>query len=108
MPNRSKQKGNRFEREIVKIAKSNGLSSKRAWGSNGASLGMHEEVDLTIGKNPQIKVQAKCRKKLASFLQPSEHVDVVICKQDRGDILVISRLNDWLEEKYSNMLPEDR
>ena len=69
---------------------------------------MHEEVDLTIGKNPQIKVQAKCRKKLASFLQPSEHVDVVICKQDRGDILVISRLNDWLEEKYSNMLPEDR
>lgn len=108
MPSPSKSKGNRFERELVNKAREAGLTSKRAWGSNGAALGMHEEVDLIIGKNPKIKVQAKCRKKLASFLQPSEHVDVVICKQDRGEILVISRLNDWLSDKFVNSLPEDR
>ena len=97
MPSPSKQKGNRFEREIVNKATQSGLSAKRAWGSNGASLGMHEEVDLIIGKDPVIKIQAKCRKSLASFLQPTEHVDAVVCKQDRGEVLIIMRFNDWLE-----------
>ena len=108
MPSPSKAKGNRFEREVVNKAKEAGLSAKRAWGSNGASLGMHEEVDLVIGKKPEIKVQAKCRKKLAAFLQPSEHVDVVVCKQDRGETLVISRLDDWLNSEFVNRPLEDR
>ena len=106
MPSPSKAKGNRFEREIVNKVIDHGLKSKRAWGSNGMSLGMHEEVDLLIGKD--FKVQAKCRKKLASFLLPSEHVDAVVCKQDRGETLIIMRFSDWLEERFINSLPEDR
>ena len=35
MSHPSKQKGNRFEREIVDKAKDRGLDAKRAWGSNG-------------------------------------------------------------------------
>jgi len=97
MPSPSKAKGNRFEREVVNKAKESGFKAKRAWGSNGQSLGMHEEVDLIIGDNPKVKIQAKCRKKLASFLIPSEHVDAVVCKQDRGEVLIIMRFNDWLE-----------
>ena len=108
MPSPSKQKGNRFEREIVNKAIQSGLTAKRAWGSNGASLGMHEEVDLVIGKDPEIKIQAKCRKSLASFLQPSEHVDAVVCKQDRGETLVILRLEDWLEYQFITRMPEER
>ncbi len=99
MPSPSKAKGNRFEREIVNTAIAHGLKSKRAWGSNGASLGMHEEVDLIIGKEPVFKIQAKCRKKLASFLLPSEHVDAVVCKQDRGETLIILRFDDWLNDQ---------
>ena len=108
MPSPSKQKGNRFEREIVNKAIQSGLTAKRAWGSNGASLGMHEEVDLIIGKDPQIKIQAKCRKSLASFLQPTEHVDAVVCKQDRGETLIILRFEDWLENKFICSMVEER
>ena len=69
---------------------------------------MHEEVDLIIGKEPEIKIQAKCRKKLASFLQPSEHVDAVICKQDRGETLIILRFEDWLENEFITRMTEER
>ena len=47
MASPSKQKGNAFEREIVNLAKEFGLKAVRAWGSNGQSLGLHEEVDCT-------------------------------------------------------------
>ena len=48
MASPSKQKGNAFEREVVNLAKGFGLKAVRAWGSNGQSLGLHEEVDCTI------------------------------------------------------------
>ena len=35
MPSRSKQKGNRFEREVVNIAKQNNVEAERAYASNG-------------------------------------------------------------------------
>jgi Holliday junction resolvase len=101
MPSPSKAKGNRFEREIVNKLTSLGIQAKRAWGSNGASLGMHEEVDVLIGDS--FKIQAKCRKKIASFLIPTEHVDAVVCKQDRGEILIIMRLDDVLGQALFNM-----
>ena len=108
MPSPSKQKGNRFEREIVNKITSLGIKAKRAWGSNGAALGMHEEVDVLIGDN--FKVQAKCRKKIASFLIPTEHVDAVICKEDRGDMLIIMKLDDILAQalfiKHSDELSD--
>ena len=96
MPSPSKAKGNRFEREIVNKLTDLGIKAKRAWGSNGASLGMHEEVDVLVGSS--FKIQAKCRKKIASFLIPTEHVDAVICKEDRGEMLIIMRLDDVLSE----------
>ena len=106
MPSPSKAKGNRFEREIVNKLTSLGITAKRAWGSNGASLGMHEEVDVLLGKD--FKIQAKCRKKLASFLVPTEHVNAVVCKQDRGETLIIMRFDDWLEERFITSMPEER
>ena len=95
MAHPSKQKGNRFERLIVDKAQSYGVAAERAWGSNGQSIGCHEEVDVLMGED--FKIQAKVRKKIASFLEPTEHVDAVFCKQDRGPILVIQTLDKWLE-----------
>ena len=40
MSSKSKQKGNRFERECVDTAKDKGIKSIRAWGSDGRSLGL--------------------------------------------------------------------
>ena len=56
MSHPSKQKGNRFEREIVRLCEIWDIFCKRAWGSNGEALGMHSEVDCLIGDD--YKVQA--------------------------------------------------
>ena len=100
MSNPSKQKGNRFERLIVRLCDIWDVKAKRAWGSNGQSLGMHEEVDVLIGND--FRVQAKCRKKLARFLVPSEEVDAVVFKEDRGDTYILMRFEDWLAERKRN------
>ena len=94
MPNKSKQKGNRFERQIVEAVELHETKCVRAWGSNGKALGHHEEVDLLI--NDEIKVQAKVRKALPKWIKPSEHVDIQVIKEDRGKIYVVQELNDWL------------
>jgi Holliday junction resolvase len=92
MTHPSKVKGNTYERELVNEAKSIGFSAKRAYASDGRSLGLHETVDLIIeGK----KIQAKRRKKIASYILPDEHVDAVAVRQDRGDTLVVITLKEY-------------
>lgn len=97
MPNKSKAKGNRFEREIVQAVELHDIKAVRAWGSNGASIGQHPEVDLLI--DDEIKVQAKVRKALPKWIKPSEHVDIQVIKEDRGKMYVVQELNDWLVDK---------
>ena len=97
MSHPSKQKGNRFEREIVRLCEIWDIFCKRAWGSNGEALGMHAEVDCLIGND--YKVQAKVRKRLPKYLIPSEEVDAVVFKQDRGEVLMLVRFEDWLAER---------
>ena len=95
--NKSKAKGNRFEREIVKAVELHDIKCVRSWGSNGRAFGHHEEVDILI--NDDIKVQAKIRKALPKWIKPSEHVDITIIREDRGKCYVMQELNDWLLEK---------
>ena len=74
MPNRSKEKGNRFERYIVSLCEQTDIPAKRAWGSDGRSLGVHEEVDIVIDSD--ITVQAKCRHRLPAYILPSPNIDM--------------------------------
>ena len=99
--NKNKQKGNRFEREVVKMCEQADIPAKRSWGSDGRSLGMHEEVDVLIDSD--IRVQAKVRKKIATWLQPSNEVDLQVVKQDRGEVMVVMRFDDWLAD-YRRLL----
>ena len=94
MPNKSKAKGNRFERLIVDIAKDKGYESKRAWGSDGRSIGHHPEVDLLVDA---FKVQAKCRKKLPDYIIPNENVDWQVIKEDRGKVYVVLEFGKFLD-----------
>ena len=96
MANKSKQKGNRFEREIVDIFAKANLPSKRAWGSNGQAIGQHEEVDVLIDIGHGIKVQCKVRKNLPKWIIPSEHVDIQLIKEDRGKPYVVLPLNEYI------------
>ena len=99
MAHPSKVKGNKFERDVVNKAKEFGLESKRAYASNGESLGMHAEVDLVI---EDYKIQAKIRKSIASYLVPNENVDAQVIREDRGEAYIVLRLEDWLEVICSN------
>ena len=93
MSHPSKVKGNAFEREVVDAAKAIGLEAKRAWGSNGLSIGCDPEVDLVIeGEH----VQAKRRKALPAYLQIPTCCDAVVFRQDRKSALVLLRLDDYL------------
>ena len=94
MTHPSKVKGNKFERDVVNKAKELGLKSKRAYASNGESLGMHAEVDLII---EDYKIQAKIRKSIESYLLPNQNVDAQVIRQNRGEAYVVLRLEDWLK-----------
>lgn len=93
MTSKNKQKGNRFEREIVNIAKSLGLEAQRAYASDGRSLGCSEKVDVLLANK---KLQLKARKTLPKWLS-LEDVDAVIIKADRQDPLVLIPLAEYLE-----------
>lgn len=43
-----------------------------------------------------VRIQAKVRKKLASYLIPDENVDAVVIKEDFGERLIILRYDEWL------------
>lgn len=93
MSHPSKVKGNGFEREIVDAAKGVGLDAKRAWGSNGAALGKHPEVDLVI---EDWDIQAKRRKTLPAYLQVPECCRAVVFRQDREESLVLITFQEYL------------
>ena len=106
MPNRSKEKGNRFERYIVSLCEQTDIPAKRAWGSDGRSLGLHEEVDIVIDSD--ITVQAKCRHRLPAYILPSSNIDMQVIKQDRGDTMIVMRFDDWLVDYRRLMELEGR
>jgi len=95
MPSSSKRKGNGFERELVNQAAARGLASERAYASNGRALGESEEVDLLV---QGMRIQAKRRARIASYLQIPEGADAVVVRQDRGETLVLLRWSDLLDK----------
>ena len=98
MTHPSKVKGNTFEREVVRLFESYDVECKRAWGSNGQALGLHEEVDCLA--EGDLRIQAKRRKKIAKWLKPSVFVDAVVVREDRGKSYIIIRLEEFIEDYY--------
>jgi hypothetical protein len=102
MPHPSKRKANRHEREIVKIAEAKGLEAERAYASNGESLGEVEACDCLVrGRDSDVmdalRIQAKRRKSIASYLEPPAGTDAVVVREDRADNLVVLDLEDYLD-----------
>tara|TARA_R100001530_G_scaffold3566_4_gene5199 strand:- start:1663 stop:1977 length:315 start_codon:yes stop_codon:yes gene_type:complete len=99
----SKAKGNRLEREVVKIAQDSHLVAERAYGSNGKALGMAEDVDVKIDSwraddGPKTyAVQCKSRKSIADYIKPPESCDFTVVKENRGEPLAVIPLKKLLE-----------
>jgi Holliday junction resolvase len=97
MAHPNKIRGNALEREIVNQSKEEGLSAKRAYASDGRSLGYSEVVDCVV---EDWTIQAKRRKKIAQWLYPEYHgddVDAVVTRMDRKEALIIMPLEKWIK-----------
>ena len=109
MPNKSKQKGNRFERQIVQMCTAKDIPSKRAWGSDGRSLGLDAEVDIVVGDEKhkdEMHCQCKIRKRLPEYIFPKNDViDCHLIREDRGETYIVLRYDDYLAEmrRYRNI-----
>lgn len=90
----SKRKGNAFEREIVATALASGIDAKRAYGSNGESLGHNQTVDVVVGGK---RVQCKRRAVLPNYLLIPDGCDAVAFRCDRGDPMVMISLWEYME-----------
>ncbi len=92
MPNRSKQKGDRFENEIVHMAEALGLKAYRYFLSRSPTS---DAYDVSIAGR-----QIQCKKEAAGFKRPRkwlQGVDAVIVGSDYEKPLVILRIEDWLK-----------
>ena len=94
MSHPSKIKGNKFERDCCKLAEVFEIPNKRAWGSDGRSRGLAQEVDMVIEDN--IYVQCKKRKVLAKHLKPTKEIHVQFVGEDRGENLAIMSQDYYL------------
>lgn len=99
MPNRSKDKGSNFERELLVLPRLLGMEAQRAWGSDGKSLGLPSDVDVVIRSRAghEWRVQAKRRAKLPTWLQIPTGVDVVVMREDFGKAMALVWYDDLLE-----------
>ena len=89
MSHPSKIKGNRVEREVVDIFKQENIKATRAWGSNGKSLGLHEEVDVYVN-DLDLKIQVKARKQIAEYVIPDTNiVDMQVVKGNNKPHLAV-------------------
>ena len=98
----SKRKANRHRREIVRTAEAKGLEAERAYASNGESLGKVEACDVLVrGRDDNVmnalRIQAKRRASIASYLEPPEGTDAVVMREDRAENLIVLPLTAFLD-----------
>ena len=102
MSHPSKIKGNKFERDVVKKAELFEIDGKRAWASDGRSLGLDAEVDVVIGNkkyNDEMHVQCKIRKRLPEYIFPkNDAIDSHVIRENRGEAYIVMRYEDYLAE----------
>jgi len=90
----SKAKGTGYENELVKKLKKAGFNKvKRAWGSDGRSMGEAPDVDI---KADDFLSQAKRRKSIPKWLSLG-NCDVVMFREDRGITFVTMTFDDWVK-----------
>ena len=109
MSHPSKIKGNKFERDCCKKAELFEIPAKRAWASDGRSLGLDSEVDIVIGSNDwegdtlkfsdEMHCQCKIRKRLPDYIFPkTTKIDCHLIREDRGETYIVMRYEDYLAD----------
>lgn len=106
-----KAKGTRLENEIVAIFKKLGWNATRSWCSDGRSLGLPKEVDVSAScncvedcvtstdepKHSPLWLQCKSVSKLSEKYKPSDSIDATIFKENRGEKYIMLKLDDFIK-----------
>ena len=78
------------------------IDGKRAWASDGRSLGLDAEVDVVIGNkeyNDEMHIQCKIRKRLPEYIFPkNDAIDSHVIRENRGEAYIVLRYDDYLAE----------
>ena len=95
MPNRQKEKGSRFEREIVELAKKHGLEAYRVPLSGAGTI--KNDVHIKVGRTLW-EIEAKKRADGFKFLYDNiEGADILVVGADRKRALAVIDLADLLD-----------
>ena len=96
MPNRQKEKGSRFEREIVEMARLRDLEANRV-PLSGSAAGFKGDVHIKKGREVWV-IEAKKRADGFKVLyQHLEGNDVLVVGADRKQALAVLDLGDYLD-----------
>jgi len=96
MANRQKEKGSRFEREIVEMARLRDLEAHRV-PLSGSAAGFKGDVHIKKGREVWV-IEAKKRANGFKFLyQNLDGADVLVVGADRKQALAVLDLGDYLD-----------
>jgi hypothetical protein len=98
MPNRSKQKGARFELEIVGLLQAGGLDAEKVPLSGAIKGGSFEgDIDCLV-RGVKRKLECKRRKRgCTTYYGFMEGNYAVVMRDDRTPPLIMLRLDDFIE-----------
>ena len=93
---KSRTKGRAAEQELVKLAKSYGLTAERTWQNASSNDPLIRNVDVVIAGR---KCQSKRVRKLPQFLREllPEGCDMGFVREDDGEWLVVGKATQILE-----------
>ena len=98
MAHKNKIKGNRFEYEVRDMFIDKGIDCKRAYASDGRSLGLTEDVDVLATYNDiKYPIQCKRRKTISKVIIPNENVFAQVIRADRGKTLAVIELDKLID-----------
>ena len=98
MAHPNKIKGNRFEYMVRDMFIDKGIEAKRAYASDGRSLGLTEDVDvLAIHNDIKYPIQCKIRKRISNVVKPNDNVFAQVIREDRGEPLAVLKLEKLID-----------
>lgn len=105
MPNRSRDKGSRAEREIVELLRSHGLDAYRI-PLSGAVTGFKSDIEIRLG-NQVLKLESKVRAKgFRNIYRWLTNNDGLVIKADREKTLIVLDLD--LLAKVLSLIPHNQ
>ena len=98
MAHKNKIKGNRFEYQVRDMFIDKGIDCRRAYASDGRSLGLTEDVDILAKHNDkEYPIQCKIRKRISKVIKPNDNVFAQVIREDRGEPLAVIKLDKLID-----------